>query len=110
MSIFTFAYDVSLGDTTVDITIPQDVPTKSTSISMQVIGAGITTGSVTTKLQESNVFAVGRTDITGATVTSAIGASDAFVVSKEISGGFLAYDIAVGAATAGTITLIIYTR
>lgn len=108
MAIKTFTYDVSGGNTTVDIN-NTDAPTNSTTLSMQVQGDGNVDDAVIVKFQESNVHATGRTDITGATITANT-STDEFVANKDISGGFLAYDIAVGSATAGIITIILKTK
>ena len=101
--IKTFTYDLAGGATTVNLN-RDGFKAFSSAVSMQVQGNGAVDGTATIKLQESNDFGVGLTDIAGATITANV-SSDEFVADKVISGAYLAYDIAIGTATAGIVTI-----
>jgi hypothetical protein len=101
----TLTYTVSGGNATVAINA-DGKPVDASKVSMQVKGDASVNGAVTVKLQESNEHSAGQKDITGATAVADVNTNE-FVPAKDVSGAYLNYDIAVGTATLGTITIIL---
>lgn len=99
-------YDVSLGNGTVIIPSASD-PLRLNKISYQLTGDAAVDNAVTVKLQESNTeVASSNKDISGATAVANV-STDAYIGVFEFGGNVLSFNVVVGAATVGIITLTI---
>lgn len=99
-----YTYDVSTGSGTLDITDSTGENISST-ITYQVEGDGSVDDAVTVQLQETNVYNSGFSSV-GSSVVANTGTSE-YVSTTTVTGLFLSFDIDVGIATAGIITITI---
>lgn len=76
------------------------------TVSFQISGDGAVNGAVTVKLQESNTSGGTFKDITGTTATVNVN-TDEYFDGGTINSRFVQFDVSVGAATLGTITIVI---
>lgn len=98
--IKTITYDLALGSDTLAInTSASDI----SKVSYQLSG-GTANGTATVKLQESNISLTGAEDIVGASAVANVGTEE-YVGEFSVGGGFVNYDIAIGTATTGIVTL-----
>lgn len=106
-TITTIIYQVDQGDQTLAFQL-DGKPTGSSKISYQLQGDGDVDAVVTVKLQESNVFGSGHKDIALATAVANVNTTE-YVGEFNTGGGYIYYDVTVGAATTGVLTITIRT-
>ncbi len=98
--IITQTYDLTGGATDVIITGLAGV----SKLSYHLRGDAAVDGTATIKLQESNVSLLGLKDVSGATAIANV-STDEYVGSFDVFGAFISFNVVIGTATAGIITL-----
>ena len=75
-------------------------------VSFQLQGDGVVNGTVTVKLQESNVHGSGPKDVPSASGIANANTSE-YIDAGELNSSFINFDVALGTATIGIITMTI---
>lgn len=97
-------YDLSLGNDTLEIQ-PVGKPLDGvTLVSYHLQGDGVVNGTVTVKLQESNIHLSGQKDIASASAVANANTTE-YVGRFDVGGTFLSFNVVLGTATLGVITL-----
>ena len=100
----TITYDLTGGSATIAIQKATNPLSGVSAVSYQLQGDGAVDGTVTVKLQETNVHASGQEDIVGASAVANVSTNE-YVGMFDAGGAFLNFDVALGTATAGIITI-----
>lgn len=107
MALTELTYDLTGGNDTIQISL-RDFPTSSNAVSYHLQGDGAVNGTATVKLQETNVHGSAMSDIAGATAVADTSTSE-YVGKFDVGGAFLNFDVTLGTATAGIVTLTLRT-
>lgn len=99
-------YDLSLGNAVVPIQVATGPLNRVTNISYQLSGDNAVNGTVTVKLQETNIHGSGQEDIVGASGIADQNTNE-YVGAFSIGGGFLNFEITLGTATLGFVTITV---
>ncbi len=107
MAVVAITYDLSLGNDTIQINL-RDLPTSANAVSYHLQGDGTVNGTATIKLQETNVHGSAQTDIAGASAVANSTTSE-YVGKFDVGGAYLNFDVTLGTATLGLVTLTLRT-
>lgn len=99
----TITYDLAGGNAAIAIQTAT-LPLSAKIVSYQLQGNAAVNGTATVKLQETNVHASGQGDIINATAVANVNTSE-YVGRFDIGGSFLNFDVVLGTATLGIITI-----
>jgi hypothetical protein len=106
--ITTYTHTVSGGSGTIDIpAIGLNNVIKK--VSYQAVGDANVDAAVTVKMQESNLVTGTYKDISGSTATVNTSTNE-FIGVGDFTGAYLRFDVSVGTATLGIVTLTVSTK
>ena len=100
--VTTQTYDVSLGDDTIVFNGLKGVD----KLSYHLQGDGTMNGTVTVKLQETNVAGLGQKDIVNATAIADANTNE-YVGYFDVGGDVVEFNVVTGGTTVGVISIII---
>lgn len=106
MALTTLTYDLSGGNG--DVVVNTQAKTID-FISFQLDGNGSVDGTATIKLQEANTAGGTFKDVAGASAVANVSTSE-YVDGGKVNSAFFNFNIVVGTATAGIVTMVLNYR